>query len=77
MLQGSYLPESMCAYWDYLASPKSASPGNWSTEGCVLHDVIDGRVICHCDHLTNFAILTVSQVYVYNDTILLKYNTFA
>ena len=31
--------------------------GAWSSEGCHQKNVISGRVICECDHMTNFAIL--------------------
>ena len=31
--------------------------GNWSTEGCKYVTKSSGRITCHCDHMTNFAVL--------------------
>ena len=31
--------------------------GDWSTEGCRLEKIIGDKAICHCNHLTNFALL--------------------
>ncbi len=38
------------------------SVGNWSTKGCRLAEDkgVGQAKICHCDHLTSFAILIVS-----------------
>ena len=45
---------TLCSYWNF-------GLGNWSQEGCTLDRVLgDGRVLCNCDHLTNFAMLMVS-----------------
>ena len=45
---------TLCSYWNFHL-------GNWSQEGCSFQGVLrDGRVLCNCDHLTNFAILMVS-----------------
>jgi hypothetical protein len=45
---------TLCSYWDF-------GRGNWSQEGCRFERVLrDGRILCNCDHLTNFAILMVS-----------------
>ncbi|CAB4012429.1 adhesion G- coupled receptor G7-like, partial [Paramuricea clavata] len=42
---------ALCSYWDF-------GRGNWSQEGCRFERVLrDGRILCNCDHLTNFAIL--------------------
>ncbi|KAK3105819.1 hypothetical protein FSP39_006407 [Pinctada imbricata] len=46
--------EPVCGFWNYTINDNS---GGWSTEGCVLVDLQDGRYICECNHLTNFAIL--------------------
>ena len=38
--------------------------GNWSTDGCVQINANSSNltyVTCHCDHLTNFAFLVVSN----------------
>ena len=39
--------------------------GNWSTDGCTtLVDSNDfSQATCHCDHLTNFALLVVSKLF--------------
>lgn len=35
----------------------------WSHKGCVFQGIdVDGRVICHCDHLTNFGMLMVNYL---------------
>ncbi|XP_028411932.1 adhesion G-protein coupled receptor G6-like [Dendronephthya gigantea] len=40
-----------CSYWDF-------SAGNWSQEGCKFERVLeDRRVLCSCNHFTNFAML--------------------
>ena len=31
--------------------------GNWSEEGCSLNKSDDNKIICVCNHLTNFAVL--------------------
>ncbi|XP_033122649.1 adhesion G-protein coupled receptor G6-like [Anneissia japonica] len=43
-----------CVFWDFKLEN---GIGDWSNEGCVYNTTEDGRVICHCDHLTNFAVL--------------------
>ena len=35
----------------------------WSSEGCRNTTVNDTEVICECNHLTNFAILLVRDIY--------------
>ena len=52
-----------CAFWDFAAV---SGRGNWSTNGCRYNGTRDGRVICLCDHMTNFAILTVSTLCLYD-----------
>ncbi|XP_071797500.1 adhesion G-protein coupled receptor G6-like [Asterias amurensis] len=50
--------QAVCVFWDpTLAVDNSA--GNWSTEGCSLteDDGTSEATVCHCNHLTNFAIL--------------------
>jgi hypothetical protein len=45
---------TLCSYWNF-------DLGNWSQDGCTFQGVLgDGRILCNCDHLTNFAILMVS-----------------
>ncbi|XP_071959946.1 adhesion G-protein coupled receptor G7-like [Antedon mediterranea] len=43
-----------CVFWDFSLYD---GVGDWSSEGCELNETTDGRVVCLCDHLTNFAIL--------------------
>ncbi|KAL3852133.1 hypothetical protein ACJMK2_015813 [Sinanodonta woodiana] len=43
-----------CVFWDF---NKNDGKGGWSTEGCHYEGRIQGRDICMCDHLTNFAVL--------------------
>ncbi|XP_033097263.1 adhesion G-protein coupled receptor G6-like isoform X2 [Anneissia japonica] len=42
-----------CVFWNSLDN----GVGDWSNEGCTHNGTVDGREICLCDHLTNFAIL--------------------
>ena len=45
---------TLCSYWNFTL-------GNWSQEGCMFKRVLsDGRILCNCNHLTNFAMLMVS-----------------
>uniref|UniRef100_A0A8B9MVX6 Adhesion G protein-coupled receptor G5 n=1 Tax=Accipiter nisus TaxID=211598 RepID=A0A8B9MVX6_9AVES len=47
-----------CVFWQPGASKCVGSPGSWSREGCeTTHR--EGTVICHCNHLTYFAVLLV------------------
>ncbi|XP_028407271.1 deleted in malignant brain tumors 1 protein-like [Dendronephthya gigantea] len=42
---------TLCSYWDF-------SLQNWSQEGCWFERVLnDDRVLCNCNHFTNFAML--------------------
>ncbi|CAB3990694.1 neurogenic locus Notch -like [Paramuricea clavata] len=42
---------TLCSYWNFTL-------GNWSQEGCMFQKVFsDGRILCNCNHLTNFAML--------------------
>ncbi|XP_071959938.1 adhesion G-protein coupled receptor G6-like [Antedon mediterranea] len=43
-----------CVFWDFSLDN---GVGDWSSEGCEQNGTADGRVVCLCDHLTNFAIL--------------------
>ncbi|XP_028411938.1 adhesion G-protein coupled receptor G6-like [Dendronephthya gigantea] len=44
---------TLCSYWNF-----TIGTGNWSQEGCQFEGVLnDGRVLCSCNHLTNFAML--------------------
>ncbi|XP_072050890.1 uncharacterized protein [Amphiura filiformis] len=44
-----------CVYWDFAADN---GDGDWSTTGCQLVSLEDNNeAVCHCIHLTNFAII--------------------
>ncbi|XP_033109223.1 adhesion G-protein coupled receptor G6-like [Anneissia japonica] len=43
-----------CVFWDF---DLENGQGDWSNEGCVYNETSDGRVVCFCDHLTNFAVI--------------------
>ncbi|KAI8501640.1 hypothetical protein Bbelb_209110 [Branchiostoma belcheri] len=43
-----------CVYWDFTAA---GGTGAWSAEGCAFAGIDNGRAVCHCNHLTNFAVL--------------------
>ena len=44
----------LCVYWNF-------AQAQWSREGCSFQEFGEnGRVVCHCNHLTNFAMLIVS-----------------
>ncbi|GFO26709.1 G-protein coupled receptor [Plakobranchus ocellatus] len=43
-----------CEFWDYSAN---SGLGDWSPEGCEQSKTVQGRIVCECDHLTNFAVL--------------------
>ena len=44
---------ALCSFWNF-------SLGDWSQKGCWLQSVLDdGRVLCNCNHMTNFAMLMV------------------
>ncbi|XP_070557346.1 adhesion G-protein coupled receptor G2-like [Ptychodera flava] len=45
---------SQCVFWDFDAND---GYGDWSSNGCHFVGVEDGRVVCRCNHLTNFAVL--------------------
>ena len=46
-----------CVFWDTNASNGF---GDWSNNGCHYNATVqDGRVVCHCYHLTSFAVLVV------------------
>ena len=47
---------TQCSYWNF-----TMGTGNWSQKGCKFERVFeDGRVLCSCNHFTNFAMLMVS-----------------
>ncbi|GFN85846.1 adhesion G-protein coupled receptor g4, partial [Plakobranchus ocellatus] len=46
--------KTSCEFWDYSAN---SGFGDWNPEGCEHGKTVQGRIICQCDHLTNFAVL--------------------
>ncbi|XP_044181267.1 adhesion G protein-coupled receptor L4-like [Acropora millepora] len=47
--------KSHCVFWNFTI--KSAVNGDWSRKGCSLVKSDDNKIICTCNHLTNFAVL--------------------
>lgn len=46
---------TLCSYWDFITN-------DWTQEGCTFEGVIpDDKILCKCNHLTNFAMLMVSS----------------
>ncbi|XP_076461001.1 uncharacterized protein LOC143293704 [Babylonia areolata] len=45
---------TQCVFWDFALRE---GMGGWSTDGCYAGSVESEKVICLCNHLTNFAIL--------------------
>ncbi|XP_033125664.1 adhesion G-protein coupled receptor G6-like [Anneissia japonica] len=43
-----------CVFWDF---DLENGQGDWSNEGCVYNETSDDRIVCFCDHLTNFAVI--------------------
>ncbi|GFR69280.1 G-protein coupled receptor, partial [Elysia marginata] len=43
-----------CVYWNFTANQNA---GGWSSDGCRYGRTREGRDVCECDHLTNFAVL--------------------
>ncbi|XP_072030118.1 adhesion G-protein coupled receptor G2-like [Amphiura filiformis] len=48
------LNTSKCVYWDF---SKRNGIGDWAEDGCELMSAESGKITCHCNHLTNFAVL--------------------
>lgn len=46
--------ERSCVWWDF---DMNNFKGGWSNKGCVYDGRINGRDVCLCNHLTNFAVL--------------------
>ncbi|XP_067046938.1 adhesion G protein-coupled receptor L3-like [Acropora muricata] len=47
--------KSHCVFWNFTI--RSAVNGDWSRKGCSLKKSDDNKIICTCNHLTNFAVL--------------------
>ena len=43
------------SYIFILSNPSAG--GYWSTKGCVVHKSNTTHTVCHCNHLTDFAVL--------------------
>ncbi|XP_072016526.1 adhesion G-protein coupled receptor G6-like [Amphiura filiformis] len=53
--ENNTLDNFQCVFWDF---DLENGQGDWSNEGCRLVEITEtGRIICHCDHLTSFAVL--------------------
>ena len=50
-----------CVWWDF---KQNEFKGGWSSLGCRYDGKVNGRDVCLCDHLTNFAVLLVSLIKV-------------
>ena len=48
---------SKCVYWNFKLRD---GIGDWAEDGCELVSADSEGIICHCYHLTNFAVLVVS-----------------
>ncbi|XP_071960614.1 adhesion G-protein coupled receptor G6-like isoform X2 [Antedon mediterranea] len=60
-IRAAYLPvledvsgNPECVYWDF---ELENGQGDWSNESCYFNKTSDGRIVCFCDHLTNFAVI--------------------
>ncbi|XP_038060762.1 uncharacterized protein LOC119731635 [Patiria miniata] len=58
---------SQCVFWDFSLNDNF---GDWSTEGCSKVTVNNTRTVCHCDHLTSFAVIV--DIYGNQDNIVLS-----
>ena len=47
-----------CVFWDFTLRD---GIGDWSEDGCEFMGFTNGRVVCQCYHLTNFASIAVSR----------------
>lgn len=55
-----------CVFWNFT---DENGAGDWSPVGCSLQGIENGIVTCHCTHLTNFAILMVRSLKIYDNFI--------
>ncbi|XP_076444371.1 uncharacterized protein LOC143282567 [Babylonia areolata] len=53
-LSGEWRERTQCVFWDFA---ERQGAGGWSRKGCHLEGIVSDKMICLCDHLTNFAIL--------------------
>ncbi|XP_078665733.1 uncharacterized protein LOC144908099 [Branchiostoma floridae x Branchiostoma belcheri] len=52
--EDSLIGDRECVYWDFQLNDEK---GGWSSEGCTVYHAADTHTVCHCNHLTNFALL--------------------
>lgn len=57
-LQNGVHETTACVFWDFSLAN---GLGDWSSAGCTYTGTKDGIVTCRCFHLTNFAMLMVSE----------------
>jgi hypothetical protein len=49
-----------CVFWDFTLENGA---GDWSIKGCIRVKMPGtDRVVCHCDHLTSFAVIVVRRL---------------
>ena len=66
--ENNTLENFQCVFWDF---DLENGRGDWSNEGCMLVETTEGdRRVCHCDHLTSFAVLIVSCLIATNEILL-------
>ena len=72
-LTNEYISE--CHYWDY---SKHNHTGGWSREGCWKANSSKTHMICNCNHLTSFSLLTTNKIHLgdYHDNILSNFTYF-
>lgn len=46
-----------CVFYNFTLNNMA---GGWSSAGCTYDGQVNGRDVCLCDHMTNFAVLVVS-----------------
>ena len=51
--------DQACVWWDFEATSKY---GAWSKDGCEVQHIVDDVIVCACNHLTNFAVMMVSEL---------------
>ena len=50
---------AQCVFWDFKLK---SGHGDWSGDGCNYRGSSNGLVTCHCNHITNFAMLMVLNI---------------
>jgi len=67
-----------CVFWDYTQRSARTPFGEWSKRGCYVFSSNEGHTECHCDHMTNYAVLmgTTKQVLCAKDEHILSVLTY-